>query len=153
MEKSPAVRVDEETYGGFTNDVTAPIVGAIVKVKPSPGWSVGGVAAVEETQRTTLAGCPTENSAGVMPKATLLLCCARTPGAGMNIDDIASESRNGKNARFLRITLFAIAPPYCSIESYGRSLPAIIFTRSARFSLSTYPHAPASCASSRRFWS
>jgi hypothetical protein len=60
IEKSPAVRVDEETYGGFTNDVTAPIEVAIVKVKPSPGWSVSGVAAVEETQRTTLAGCPAE---------------------------------------------------------------------------------------------
>src|SRR5438552_3660743 len=107
MEKSPAARVDDATYGGFSKEVTVPSEAAIVNVNLSPDWSVPVATAVEETQRITLAGCPAENSAGVMPKATVSLCCARTLGAGMKSDSRASDNRNGNNARFVRMGLFA----------------------------------------------
>jgi hypothetical protein len=106
-EKSWAARVDDDTYGGFTKEVTVPIEPAIVNVKVSPGWSVPDVVGVEEKQRIALVGCPAENSVGVMPIGTLLLVCAETLCTGMSSDSRANRSRDGNKIGFVRIALFA----------------------------------------------
>jgi hypothetical protein len=83
--------------------VTVPSEAATVNVNLSPDWIVAGAVAIEEAQRTALAGWPAENSIGVTANATASLCCASTPGAGINMDSTANDNRKGNNARFVRI--------------------------------------------------
>jgi hypothetical protein len=100
--KSLAARVEDVTDGGRT-ETTVPAAGAKPNVNLSPVWSEAGtVNPIDEIVRRALPDWPAVKTAGVMPKVTLLLDCAKASGPGATTVPTTNERMIANDSLLLR---------------------------------------------------